>query len=63
MARTGGDRPDERQLQRRRRHHRYELDLFGRVRNLAHAALERYFATEEARRSAQISLVAAVADA
>ena len=41
----------------------YELDLFGRVRSLKAAALENYFATEEARRSAQIALVGQVADA
>lgn len=39
----------------------FELDLFGRVRNLSAAALEQYLATEEARRSAHLSLVAAVA--
>jgi multidrug efflux system outer membrane protein len=39
----------------------YELDLFGRVRSLNRQALEKYFATEEAQRSAQISLVAEVA--
>jgi len=39
----------------------YELDLFGRVRSLKSEALEQFFATEEARRSTQISLVAAVA--
>ncbi len=39
----------------------FELDLFGRVRSLADAALEQYLATEEARRSAQLSLVAGVA--
>ena len=36
----------------------YELDLFGRVRSLKKQALETYFATEEARKSAQIALVA-----
>ncbi|KJS09898.1 MAG: multidrug transporter [Gammaproteobacteria bacterium BRH_c0] len=36
----------------------FELDLFGRVRNLSEAALQEYLATEEAARSAQISLVA-----
>lgn len=41
----------------------YELDLFGRVQNLGDAALQTYFATEESRRSAQISLVAEVASA
>jgi len=39
----------------------YELDLFGRVRSLKDQALEQFFATEEARRSIQISLVAEVA--
>jgi multidrug efflux system outer membrane protein len=39
----------------------YELDLFGRVRSLADAALAQYLATEEARRAVQISLVAAIA--
>ena len=38
----------------------YELDLFGRVRSLKKQALETYFATEEARKSAQIALVAQV---
>jgi outer membrane protein, multidrug efflux system len=41
----------------------YELDLFGRVRNLSTQALEQYLATEQARRSTQISLVAEVASA
>ena len=39
----------------------YELDLFGRVQSLKKQALENYFATGEARRSAQIALVAEVA--
>jgi multidrug efflux system outer membrane protein len=39
----------------------YEIDLFGRIRSLSHAALEEYLATEEARRAEQISLVAEVA--
>jgi multidrug efflux system outer membrane protein len=38
----------------------YELDLFGRVRSLKRQALETYFATEEAQKSAQIALVAEV---
>jgi multidrug efflux system outer membrane protein len=41
----------------------YELDLFGRVRSLKAEALENYFATVEARRSAQIALVAEVGNA
>ena len=40
----------------------YELDFFGRVANLKDQALEQYLATEEARRSAQISLVSEVAN-
>jgi multidrug efflux system outer membrane protein len=41
----------------------YELDLFGRVRSLSQAALSQYLATEEARKTVQIALVAAVANA
>ncbi|MGO4308248.1 efflux RND transporter outer membrane subunit EmhC [Pseudomonas sp. KB_15] len=41
----------------------YELDLFGRIRSLNEEALQKYFATEEGRRSTQISLVASVANA
>jgi multidrug efflux system outer membrane protein len=41
----------------------YEVDLFGRVRSLTHAALEKYVVQAEARRSAQLSLIAEVADA
>jgi multidrug efflux system outer membrane protein len=40
----------------------YEVDLFGRVRSLTHAALEKYAAQVEARRSAQLSLIAEVAN-
>ena len=40
----------------------YELDLFGRVRSLTHASLEKYLAQEQARRSAQLSLIAEVAN-
>lgn len=38
----------------------FELDLFGRVRNLSQAALREYLATEEAARGVQISLIAEV---
>ncbi len=41
----------------------YEVDLFGRVRNLSEAALKTYLATEEATRATQISLVAEVIQA
>lgn len=41
----------------------YELDLFGRVQSLSAAALQSYFATEENRRTVQISLIAETAGA
>ena len=41
----------------------YELDLFGRIRSLNHAALEQYLGYQETRRSTQLSLVAEVANA
>ena len=41
----------------------YELDLFGRVRSLKNEALERYLATQESRKTVQLSLVAEVASA
>ena len=39
----------------------YEIDLFGRVRSLKDQALQLFLATEQARRSVQISLVSQVA--
>ncbi|WP_300397516.1 efflux transporter outer membrane subunit [uncultured Sphingobium sp.] len=41
----------------------WEIDLFGRVRNLSKAALEQFFATDENRKAAQTSLVAETANA
>ena len=41
----------------------YELDLFGRIRSLNHAALEQYFNSAENRRNVQLTLVAEVASA
>lgn len=41
----------------------YEIDLFGRVKSLSENALQQYFATEQAQRSVQLSLVAEVANA
>lgn len=41
----------------------WEIDFFGRIRSLTKEALEQFFATEEARRAAQILLVSEVADA
>jgi multidrug efflux system outer membrane protein len=40
----------------------YEIDLFGRVQSLKDQVLEQYLATEQARQSVQISLVAEVAN-
>jgi len=40
----------------------WELDFWGRVRNLKEAALETYLATDEARRAATVGLIAQVAD-
>ncbi len=41
----------------------FELDLFGRVRSLTGAALDRYFATEAAARTTRLSLVGSIASA
>ncbi len=41
----------------------FELDLFGRVRSLKESALQQFFSTEQAARSARVSLVAEVANA
>lgn len=41
----------------------FQLDLFGRVRSLTHAALEQFFAQAENRRSAQLSLIAQITNA
>jgi multidrug efflux system outer membrane protein len=39
----------------------YQLDLFGKVRDMTRAAQEQYFATQQARDAAQITLVSEVA--
>ena len=39
----------------------FELDFFGRVRSLSNAALAQFLATEEARKTTQISLISQVA--
>ncbi len=41
----------------------FELDLWGRARSMSEAAYARYLASDEGRRAAKISLIAAVADA
>ncbi len=63
MTRTGGDAPVAEQFSANLGVAEFELDLFGRVRNLSEAALQQYFAEAANRRSAQLSLVAEVATA
>ncbi|MFA5488456.1 MAG: efflux transporter outer membrane subunit [Candidimonas sp.] len=41
----------------------FELDFFGRVRNLSEAAFQQFLATEQARQTVHINLVAQVAEA
>ncbi|KAI5915156.1 AdeC/AdeK/OprM family multidrug efflux complex outer membrane factor [Thauera sp. 2A1] len=60
--RQGGEAGISRQFSATLGFSAYELDFFGRVRSLNEQALEQYLATEEARRSAQIALVAEVAN-
>ncbi len=64
MVRTGGDdAPTTESFTAGVGITEFELDLFGRVRNLSQAALQQYFAQEESRRSAQLTLIAEVANA
>ena len=64
MVRTGGDdAPTTESFTAGVGITEFELDLFGRVRSLSQAALQQYFAQEEARRSAQLTLIAEVANA
>ena len=63
LERSGGDAPVSEAYTAGLGLAAFELDLFGRVRNLGEAALQQYLATEEARRAAQLSLVAEVANA
>jgi len=63
MTRSGGDAPVTEQFSADLGVVEFELDLFGRVRNLSQAALQQYFAEAANRRSAQLALVAEVANA
>ncbi|EDY82238.1 efflux transporter, outer membrane factor lipoprotein, NodT family [Verrucomicrobiia bacterium DG1235] len=64
MTRAGGDASaDIEQYEANLGIASYEIDLFGRVKNLSDAALQSYLATAEAQRSVQLSLVAEVANA
>jgi multidrug efflux system outer membrane protein len=61
LVRQGGDVPVTDTYSANLAATQFELDLWGRVRSLSKSALEQYFATDAARRSAQLSLIAAVA--
>ncbi|MGB3394697.1 MAG: efflux transporter outer membrane subunit [Stenotrophomonas sp.] len=61
LLRSGGDVPVSEQYSAELGITGFELDLFGRVRNLSEAALQQYFVSAESRRAAQLSLVAGVA--
>ncbi|PTT36989.1 transporter, partial [Stenotrophomonas sp. HMWF022] len=63
MDRRGGDVPVTEQFSAGVGVAEFELDLFGRVRNLSEAALQQYFAVAANRRNAQLSLVAETATA
>lgn len=63
MERSGGDLPTTEVYTAGVGLSAFELDLFGRVRNLSEAALQRYFATDETRIAVQLSLIAEVANA
>ncbi|WP_303636806.1 multidrug efflux RND transporter outer membrane subunit SmeF [Stenotrophomonas tuberculopleuritidis] len=63
MDRRGGDVPVTEQFTAGVGVAEFELDLFGRVRNLSEAALQQYFAVAANRRNAQLSLVAETATA
>ena len=63
LERTGGDAPVTDTYSASLGLASFELDLFGRVRNLSEAALQQYFAQEENRSAAQISLISTVTGA
>jgi multidrug efflux system outer membrane protein len=62
LVRQGGDMPVTDSYSANLAATQFELDLWGRVRSLSKSALEQYFAQDAARRSAQLSLIAAVAN-
>ena len=63
LERSGGDAPISETYSASLGLASFELDLFGRVRNLSEAALQQYFAQEENRRAAQIALIAQTSNA
>ncbi len=62
LQRTGGDAPVTDLYSAGLGLAQFELDLFGRVRSLSDSAVQRYFATEESRRSAQLALISELAN-
>ncbi|MDO4709479.1 MAG: efflux transporter outer membrane subunit [Pseudomonadota bacterium] len=63
QTRTGGDTPVTESYSASLGLASFELDLFGRIRNLSQAAVQQFFAQQENRRAAQLSLVAEVSRA
>ncbi len=63
LTRVGGDVPTSSEHSAGVGLARFELDLFGRVRNLSEAALQGYLATEQAQQAVRLSLIAEVANA
>jgi len=63
MQRQGGDGAVSEQFSAGLGVSEFELDLFGRVRNLSEAALQQYFAVAANRRNAHLGLVAETATA
>lgn len=61
--RTGGDLPSTEQYSAGVGVSGFELDLWGRVRNLSEAALQQFLAQEQNQRAVQVSLVAETANA
>jgi multidrug efflux system outer membrane protein len=59
---TSGNQPFEKSYQAGLAVSAFELDLFGRLRNLTEAAQSQFLATEENRKTVQISLIAQVAN-
>lgn len=57
QTRSGGDAPVSESYSASLGLASFELDLFGRVRNLSEAALQQFFAQEENRRAARLALV------
>lgn len=63
MTRSGGDVPVSEQFDVGLGVLDFELDFFGRVRNLSEAAVQRFFSEAANRRNAQLSLISEVATA